>query len=66
MKLAAAIDLLLTLITQAQRVSTVIATARAEGRDTLSDDDIEELELANDQARAELEAAIDRARTEGR
>jgi len=66
MKLAAAIDLLLTLITQAQRVSTIIAQARAEGRESLSEDDINELTAANDDARAELEAAIETARTEGR
>ena len=64
MTLAAAVDLLITLITQAQRVSQIIARARSEGRDTLSDDDIQELEIANDQARADLEAAIETARSD--
>lgn len=66
MKTAAAIDLLLTLITQAQRVSRVIAKARAEGRETLDDADLLEFERANDTARGELDAALARARDEGR
>lgn len=66
MKIAAAIDLLLALITQAQRVSAIIGKARAEGRDTLDDQDLLLLERANDEARVDLERAIDQARTEGR
>ena len=66
MTVAAAVDLLLALLLQVQRVSAMIKKAREEGRDGLSDDEVDELAAADDEARAEFRAAIDRARAEGR
>jgi len=62
---AAGIGLLLQLIEQAARVSTVIRQAQAENRE-LTSAELAQLAVENDAARAALVAAIDRARSEGR
>lgn len=62
---AAGIGLLLQLIEQAARVSTVIRQAQAENRE-LTSAELSALAVENDAARAALVAAIDRARAEGR
>lgn len=61
MGIAEAIDLVMTLVSRAGTVSSLIKKARAEGRDTLSDDEVNQLVAENDAARAELQAAIDKA-----
>lgn len=66
MKIVNAIDLVLNLLAQAARVGSMITRARTEGRDSLSDTEVEELASENDKARSELQAAIDQARSEGR
>ena len=66
MTVTQAIDLLLALITQMQRVSNMISTARAEGRDSLTAAELDEIAGANDEARAKLDAAIGQAEAEGR
>ena len=62
---AAGIGLLLQLIEQAARVSSVIRQAQAEGRDVTSAE-LSTLVLENDGARAMLVDAIARAKAEGR
>lgn len=57
---AAGIGLLLQLIEQAARVSSVIRQAQAEGRE-ISQNEIEQLIAENDAARAKLVDAIRRA-----
>ena len=64
--LGAAIDLVLNLLAQASRVGVLITRARAEGRDSLSEAEVDELAAENSQARDQLQEAIDRARAEGR
>ena len=66
MNIATAIDLVLSLLSQAARVGSMISSARAEGRDSLSEEEVNELAAENDQARQELEDAINKARAEGR
>lgn len=62
---AAGIGLLLQLIEQAARVSTVIRQAQAEGRD-LTSAELAGVVAENDVARATLVDAIARAKAEGR
>lgn len=62
---AAGIGLLLQLIEQAARVSTVVRQAQAEGRDVTSAE-LSQLVAANDGARASLADAIAKAKSEGR
>ena len=66
MKINVAIDLLLSLIARAQQVSLLLASARAEGRESLNEDEINILTAQNNLARNELQAAIDKAKEEGR
>ena len=66
MNIAAAINLVLTLLAQAARVGAMITTARAEGRDSLSEQEVNELAIENDQARDALNEAINVAEAEGR
>lgn len=66
MNIAAAINLVLTLLAQAARVGSMITTARAEGRDSLSEEEVNELAAENSQARQALEDAINQAQAEGR
>lgn len=61
----AAIELLLTLIANAARVSAVIRQAQAEGRE-VSPAELSEIILEGDGARAALVDAIARAKAEGR
>lgn len=66
MQVTAAIDLLLTMINRAQRVSAMIQSAKEQGRTSLTDEEVDELVTKNDTARAELDAAIAKAKAEGR
>jgi hypothetical protein len=66
MNIAIAIDLVLKLLAQAARVGSMITSARAEGRDSLSEKEVNELAAENDQARQDLEDAINKAQAEGR
>ena len=66
MNLLNAVDLMLNLLTQATRVGAVITRARAQGRDGLTDAEVDELTAENTKARDDLQSAIDRARAEGR
>lgn len=63
--MTAAIELLLTLISNAARVSAVIRQAQTEGREVTSAE-LSEIILEGDGARAALVDAIARARAEGR
>lgn len=62
---AAGVSLLLQLIEQAARVSSVIRQAQAENRD-LTSAELATLATENDSARAALVSAIARAKAEGR
>ena len=66
MNIVNAIDLVLNLLAQAARVGSMITRARSEGRDSLTDAEVDELATENDQAREELELAIEEARVDGR
>jgi len=66
MNLANALDLVLNLLGQATRVGAMISRARSEGRDSLTDAEVNELAAENTQAREDLQAAIDDARAAGR
>lgn len=66
MNIAIAIDLVLKLLAQAARVGSMITSARAEGRDSLTEQEVNELAVENDQARRDLEDAIKQAEAEGR
>lgn len=66
MKSAAAIDLLLALMQNAARISSLITQARLEGREELTPDELQSIILDNDGARALLVDAIARARGDGR
>jgi hypothetical protein len=65
MHISAAIELVLSLLSQMQRVSGMIAKAIAEKRD-ISTDEWAEIKAADDAARADLAAAIKKAEDEGR
>ena len=58
MNVNVAIDLLLSLVLQASRVSAMITAAKARGEDSLSVEDLAILRAENDKARADLVAAI--------
>lgn len=62
---AAAIDLLLTLVANAGRISTVIRQAQSEGREPTSAE-LADIAADNDGARAALVDAIARAKAAGR
>lgn len=62
---AAAIDLLLTLVANAGRISTVIRQAQSEGREPTSAE-LVNIARDDDGARAALVDAIARAKAEGR
>jgi len=66
MTVSAALDLLLNLTLQVGRITVMIRAAKAEGRDTLSEAELDELLAEDDQARQNLQDAIERARAEGR
>lgn len=66
MNTVAAIDLVLALITRLHRVSQMLATARAAGQESLTDEQLDQLIAEDDAARDELRAAIARAKSEGR
>lgn len=66
MNLAIALDLVLQLLAQAARVGSMITSARAEGRDSLSEAEVNELAAENNQAREDLEDAIKQAQAKGR
>lgn len=61
MKAAAAIELALQLIDAAARLGQLVRQARAEGREDLTDDELQAVVADNDAARAQLVAAINRA-----
>lgn len=58
MDIATAINLLLSLVARAGNVSDLIKNARAEGRESLTEDEVDALLEENNAARAELDAAI--------
>ncbi len=62
----AALSLLIALLNNAAQISTLIAQAQAEGRDTLSDDQWSIILATNESARAQLVDAIAKAKAEGR
>lgn len=62
---AAAIELLLTMVANAGRISTVIRQARSEGREPTSSE-LADIAADNDGARAALIDAITRAKAEER
>ncbi len=64
-KLNVALTVLLQLAAAAGKVSTIIATAKAEGRD-LTDAELEQLQQDDAAARAGLVDAIAEAKAEGR
>lgn len=66
MTVNAAVDLLISLLSQAAKVGGMIARARAAGRESLNESEIDELLADDHQARNDLQAAIERARAEGR
>ena len=66
MNIAVALDLVLRLLAQAGRVGAMITLARTEGRDSLSEEEVNELAAENTQARQDLEDAIKQAQAEGR
>lgn len=66
MKISAAVELVLQLLAGASQLSALIAQARAEGREDLTDDELHSLIVASDKATADLAGAIERAKAEGR
>lgn len=58
MNVNTAIDLLLALMLNAQKISVLIAQARAEGREDLTAAELATLRAEDDAARAKLVAAI--------
>lgn len=65
MNIAAALSLLISLAEQAQRVSALIARAHAEGRDTITDADLDAVAGESTAARQTLVDAIERAKAGG-
>ncbi len=61
MNVAIALSLLIQLSQQIQQISALIAKAKAEGRDEITEADIDAIVGDDDAARAELKAAIDKA-----
>jgi len=66
MKIAIALELAVQLLTQLNQISALITKAQGEGRDTLTDDELENIITVDDGARGALQVAIEKARTEGR
>lgn len=66
MKVEAAIELALQLVNMASLVGQRIATARAEGRDTLTAEEMNAIVEADNGSRARLAQAIEDAKAEGR
>lgn len=66
MKITAALELLLQATQAAARLSALIATARAEGREELTADELHTVIVENDKATADLALAIEKAKAEGR
>ena len=64
--ITAGVGLLLQLLAQATQISTAIARARAEGRDDITEDDLNEAVGRDDAAREKLVAAIAAAEAQGR
>lgn len=65
MKIDVALQLLIALMTQAQTLGNAIRNARAEGRDDLTDAELQTFRSADDDARARLQAEIDRQKGTG-
>lgn len=65
MHISAAIELVLSLLAQAQRISAVLAKAIAEKRE-ISPTEWSDIKAADDAARTNLADAIKRAESEGR
>lgn len=64
--IATAVGLASQLLQQALQVSQLIHSANAEGRDTISEADLDKVVGADDVARAQLVDALARAKAEGR
>jgi hypothetical protein len=60
MKTAAAVDLIIALLSRAHEISMLLAAARAEGREELNDSEMASIVATNDLARSELVAAIEK------
>lgn len=65
-EVSAAVDLLVNLIEQAQKISTIIQAAQAAGSATLTADQWAQITGADDSAEAALTAAIAGAKAAGR
>lgn len=63
---SAAIELALSLLEQGARISALVRTAKAEGRDTLTDMEWSQIIADDDMAWANLQDAITKAKDEGR
>lgn len=59
MNVGSALTLMINLLTQAARVGAMISRAQAEGRDSLTDQEVDELAAENDRAREELQDVLD-------
>jgi hypothetical protein len=59
MKTAAAVDLVIALISRAHEISMLLAAARAEGREELNASEMASIVATNDLARSEFVAAIE-------
>lgn len=66
MKIAIALELAVQLLSQLTHISALIQKAQAEGRDTLTDDELDAVITTDDAARGALESAIEQATKEGR
>lgn len=66
MKVSAALELLLQLTTAGAKLSALITQARAEGREELTQAELQTLVTENDAATAALAAEIAKAKGEGR
>ena len=65
MNVATGLDLLVSLTEQAMRLSAMLRQAKAEGREGLTDSEVEQLALENTEARQRLQDAIEAARNAG-
>lgn len=59
MKIDVALSLLIALLREAQELSTVVARAKAEGREDLTDDEVAAFAGRDDAARTRLQAKIE-------
>lgn len=66
MKISAALELLLQATTAAAKLTALINTARAEGRDELTSEELHSVIVENDAATAALANEIAKAKAEGR